>query len=332
MARPMKLLVVQFSSIGDIVLASPVVRCLKLQLPNTEVHFCTKLSYQALVNYNPHIDGRHFLDDNLYTLIRQLRAEKFDYIIDLQNTFVTDVIKLALGTRSYSVQKKAVRQWFYKSWKVNAMPDEHVVDRYMAVVQPLQVVNDNMGLDYFVPYRDEVELDWLPDTHRHDFVAYAIGGRHETRRLPVSRIIELCHKIDYPIVLLGDKADYKVAEEVVQVLGNRLIYNACGYYNINQSASLLAQARVVFTHDTGMMHIAAAFGKKVYSIWGSTTPQFGFYPYQTAHVRLEAKGLGCRPCSATGLDKCPLKHFKCMKNLSFDFEVKELRSKKKNFE
>ena len=332
MVRSIRILVLQFASIGDVVLTTPVVRCLKEQIPNAELHFCTKRSYESAIAYNPHISEKHYLDASVYALLRQLRAAQFDYVIDLQNNFLTGLIKASLAVRSYSVKTQSFREWLYVRWKINALADQHIVERFMATIQPLGVENDGRGLDYVIPYRDEVETDWLPATHQHDFVAYAIGGQHLTRRLPVGRMIELCRKINYPVVLLGDKTDRKAGEEIVKALGERQIYNACGHYNLNQSASLLQRARVVFSHDTGLMHIAAALGKKVYSIWGSTTPQFGFYPYKTAHVRLETSGLGCRPCSATGSGNCPMKHFKCMNNLPFDFEVKELRTKKKNFE
>lgn len=332
MTRSVKILVLQFASIGDVVLTTPVVRCLKKQLPNAEIHYCTKPAYQSIIAYNPYITKQHCFDGSVYALIRQLHTEHFDYVVDLQNTFVTGLIKVALGALSYSVERQSIRQWLYVRWKVNALPDLHIVDRFLDAVQPLGVEGDGRGLDYFIPYKDEVETDWLPATHQNDFVAYAIGGQSLTRRLPVRRMIELCRKINYPIVLLGDKEDRKAGEEIVKAIGEGQIYNACGHYNLNQSASLLQRARIVFSHDTGLMHIAAAFRKKVYSIWGSTTPQFGFYPYKTPHVRLENPGLGCRPCSATGSDSCPMKHFKCLNNLSFDFDVKELRTKKKNFE
>lgn len=331
MARPVKILFLQFASIGDVVLTSTVVRCVKQQVPNAEIHYCTRPEYAPIIAHNPHITGQHFLTANLVALIRSLRAERFDCIIDLQNSFTTRLLKALVGARSYSVDKQLVREWLYVHWKVNAVPDRHIVDQYMAVVQPLGVKNDGEGLDYFVPYKDEVETVWLPDTHQHSFVAYAIGGQYATRRLPVDRIIELCLKIDYPVVLLGDKADRKIGEQVVQAVGARQVYNACGLFNLNQSASLLQRARVVFAHDTGLMHIAAAFGKKVYTLWGSSTPQLGYYPYKTSFVRLEAPGLGCRPCSATGFDNCPRGHFKCMKNLPLDIEVNELRIRK-NFE
>ena len=328
MARPVKFLVLQFASIGDVVLTTPIVRCLKQQIPNATVHFCTRPDYELIVGSNPNLTKNHYLDGSLIGLIRELRAERFDYVIDLQNTIITNLIRAALGCRSYRVKRQTLRQWLYTRWKINAMSENHIVDQHLAVVQPLGVEDDGFGLDYFIPYKDEVETDWLPETHRQNYVAFVIGGRSLTRRLPTLRIIELCLKIDYPIILLGDKADRKTGEEVVRAIGSGQIFNACGQFNLNQSASLLQRARVVFSHDTGLMHIASAFRRKVYSIWGSSTPHFGYYPYRTPHMRLETPGLGCRPCSVGNTGSCPMKHFKCMNNLSFDFEVRELRVRK----
>ncbi len=328
MASPVKILVLRFSSIGDIVLTTPVVRCLRQQVPEAEVHFCTKRAYQAIIDYNPYVSKALYLDNGLLDLIRQLRAERYDYVIDLHNNLRTRLIKLALGVRSYSFDKLNLRKWVYIRWKINTLPNQHIVDRYLETVRPLGVENDEQGLDYFIPYKDQVEVDWLPPTHQQDYVAFAIGGQHATKKLPVSRMIELCRKINYPIVLLGGKEDRDAGEQIERALGKRLIYNACGHYNLNQSASLLHRARVVFSHDTGLMHIAAAFKKKVYSIWGNTTPQLGMFPYKTPYVALEKTGLECRPCSKIGFERCPLKHFRCMNDLSFDFEVKELRTKK----
>ena len=322
--NPVKFLILRFSSIGDIVLTTPVVRCLKQKYPGAEVHYFTKIQYRMLLEENPHLDRLWLLDGNLSTLLPELKRENFDCILDLHNNIRTLRIKLVLGVRSYSFPKLNAQKWLLTNLKINVMPPVHIVDRYLATVAPLGVRNDERGLDYFIPYRDEVERDWLPPTHRAGYVAYAIGGQHATKRLPVARMIELCRKINYPTILLGGKEDAEAGEEVRLALGDALIFNACGKCNLNQSASLVRQAEVVFTHDTGLMHVAAAFRKKVYSIWGNTTPLFGMYPYRTPHVVLENNGLACRPCSKIGYAKCPQGHFKCMRELSFGFEIREL--------
>lgn len=314
----MKVLILRFSSIGDIILTTPVVRCLKQQMPDTEIHFCTKRGYASLVQHNPYIDQCHYLDGSLWALVRRLQAERYDLIIDLHNNLRTSLIKAALLTKTYTVNKLNFRKWLYVRWKWNVMPDEHIVDRYLATVQPLGVVEDGLGLDCFLADQDLIDKNQLPLTHQSGYVAYAIGGQHTTKRLPAARMIELCKKIDAPIILLGGAEDRVAGDALVQALGNRLIYNACGLYSLNQSASLLRQARVVFSHDTGLMHMAAALKKTVYSIWGSTTPQLGMYPYKTRYVLIENKGLPCRPCSKIGHNQCPQKHFRCMNDLTFD--------------
>ncbi|NID12316.1 glycosyltransferase family 9 protein [Fibrivirga algicola] len=320
-----KFLILRFSSIGDIVLTTPVVRCIKQQVPGAEVHYATKKGFATLLTDNPYIDKLHYLDGSLSALVKELRAEQFDYIIDLHQNLRTRLIKLQLGVKAYSFDKLNLNKWLMVRLKINTLPDIHIVDRYLATVLPLGVSNDGKGLDYFIPYKDQVELNWLPPTHQTGYVAYAIGGQHATKKLPVDRMIELCRKIDYPVVLLGGKEDQPAGETIETALGSGLIYNACGRYNLNQSASLVQGARLVFTHDTGLMHIAAALRKKVYSIWGNTTPAFGMYPYKTPYVVLEKNGLDCRPCSKIGYAKCPRGHFKCMNEISFDFEITELK-------
>ncbi len=322
--KPVKFLILRFSSIGDIVLTTPVIRCLKQQFPGAEVHYFTKIQFKSLLEENPYVDTRWYLDGNLGALLPALKSEKFDYIIDLHRNIRTQRIKLALGIKSFSFDKLNVQKWLLTQFKFNVMPPVHIVDRYLAAVAPLGVVNDDRGLDYYIPYRDEIETEWLPPSHRRRFVAFAIGGQHSTKRLPLKRMVELCRKIDYPTILLGGKEDSDNGEKIREALGDELIFNACGKCNLNQSASLVRQSLCVFSHDTGLMHIAAAFGKKVYSIWGNTTPLFGMYPYQTPHVILENNSLSCRPCSKIGYKKCPKGHFKCMNELSFDFEIKEL--------
>jgi len=333
-----KILILRFSSIGDIVLTTPVPRTLKTQL-NAEVHYCVKKQYQGILSNNPYIDKIHTLENSLNSLISQLKSEKFDYIIDLHNNLRTRIIKTRLGVKSYSFKKLNAEKWLMTNFKINKLPNVHIVDRYMDTVKPLGVKMDSLGLDYFIPEKDEVELGWLPETHRQEFVAYAIGAQFNTKKLPLERMIELCDRINKPIVLLGDKNDHIEGEKIANFFAKTedslplepklqkefnkkaVIYNACGKFNLNQSASIVKQAKYVFTHDTGLMHIAAAFKKTIYSIWGNTIPMFGMYPYRTKFIVLENNKVSCRPCSKIGYQSCPKGHFKCMHDIIFDFYI-----------
>ncbi len=327
----MKILIIRFSSIGDIVLTTPVIRTIKTQL-EAEVHYASKVQFRNLLETNPYIDQLHFLKDSLKGLIDELRSENFDYIIDLHNNLRTRIIKIALGVKSFSFNKLNIEKWLMVNFKINVLPQKHIVERYLATVAGLGVKNDVLGLDYFIPEMDEVPMDWLPETHRNGYTAYAIGALHNTKKLPVKRMIALCEKINRPIVLLGGKEDGEIGEQIKRyfengeklgrdqfLLGRTVIYNACGIYNLNQSASLLKNARYVFTHDTGLMHIASALKKEIFSIWGNTIPAFGMYPYRTRFTVLENNNISCRPCSKIGYKKCPKGHFKCMNEIDFDF-------------
>ncbi len=332
----MKVLILRFSSIGDIVLTTPVVRVIKTQVENAEVHFATKPQFKALFEENPYIDKMHYLQSSLTQLVAELKKEKFDFVVDLHHNLRTWLIKLQLRVPSRSFNKLNWEKWLMVNLKINKLPSQHIVDRYLAAAAPLGVKNDSLGLDYFIPEKDEVPMEWLPEDFRNGYVAYAIGAQHATKKLPLNRMIELCDKINKPIVLLGGKEDAENGEKIqhfferqahsdhfeagLKELGKKtIIYNACGKFNLNQSASLVKQARYVFAHDTGLMHIAAAFKKEIFSIWGNTIPLFGMYPYRTRFTVLENNKINCRPCSKIGHAQCPKGHFKCMNNLVFDF-------------
>ena len=335
----MKVLVVRFSSVGDIVLTTPVIRNLKTSKEGMEVHYATKSENAFLLEENPYVDKIHLLDDSgIWNLIARLKKERFEVVIDLHHNTRTFLIKRALGVKSYSVNKLNLQKWLLTNFKINKLPNRHIVDRYLDTVQGLNVSNDNLGLDYFIPDKDEVELEWLPEGYQQGFAAVIIGGKYNTKKLPTSRLIELCDRINKPVVLIGGKEDAEAGAEIEQFfkpydqptefdkgleeLGKKtIVYNGCGKFNFNQSASLVKQAYWVFSHDTGMMHVAAAFKKNIYTIWGSTIPEFGMYPYRTKFTIFENKKLSCRPCSKIGYDKCPKGHFKCMNDLKFDFYI-----------
>ncbi|REA60709.1 glycosyl transferase [Dyadobacter luteus] len=324
MIKPVKFLILRFSSIGDIVLTTPVLRCLKEQYPHAEVHYFTKSKFGFILKDNPFVDKLWLLDKSESDVLKLLKKENFDFIIDLHNNLRTAKIKFSLGKPSFSFDKLNVQKFLLTNFKINRLPDVHIVDRYLDTLKTFDIKNDLKGLDYFVPEKDQIEIGKLPVSHQTGFIAYAIGGQHFTKKLPVTRMIELCTKINQPLVLLGGKEDFNNGEEVKNALPEIAIYNACGAYNFNQSASVIEKAKVVFSHDTGLMHVASAFHKKVYSIWGNTVPEFGMYPYQTSFEILENKELNCRPCSKIGHKQCPKKHFKCMNELPFSFEVDQL--------
>lgn len=329
----MKILIIRFSSIGDIVLTTPVIRVLKSQL-DAEIHFATKSAYASLLEANPYLDKLHLLDGSLSAFTETLKEEEFDAIVDLHSNLRTRILKAKLRRKTYTFKKLNLLKWLLVNFKINMLPNIHIVERYLMTIQQLGTSNDSLGLDYFIPDKDEVEDGWLPESHQTGYAVFVVGAKFKTKQLPFKKMIELCDRINKPIVLVGGKEDQAIAKKIeeffkpgsdrsekeIEVLNKKtVIFNACGKFSINQSASIISKSNWVFTHDTGMMHIAAAFKKPIYTVWGNTVPAFGMYPYRTQFTIFENKKINCRPCSKIGFEKCPKGHFKCMNDLTFDF-------------
>jgi ADP-heptose:LPS heptosyltransferase len=316
-----RFLFVRFSSIGDIILTTPIIRCLKQQVKDAEIHYLVKKIFFPVIKANPYIDKIYQLDNNYGSLISDLRKENLHYIIDLHHNLRTLRLKSGLRILSFSFNKLNLKKWLLVNLKINRLPDIHIVDRYFQTVRLFDVVNDHQGLDYYIPLEEEILISDLPDEYRHGFIIIVIGAKHFTKQIPDDKLIELCNHIESPVILLGGNEDFEKAEHVRRNCVKKVL-NLCGLYSINQSASLIRQSDLVITPDTGLMHIAAAFHKKIISIWGNTIPEFGMSPYLSdSDSRIfQISGLKCRPCSKIGFKKCPRKHFKCMNNI----DIKEV--------
>lgn len=352
-----KVLIIRFSSIGDIVLTTPVVRCIKQQIPGIQVHYLTKQQFRPVIEGNPYIDKIICIekDKDVGGVMKELRAEKYDYIVDLHKNLRSWRVILFLLKPFGTFTKLNIRKWMICKLKINILPDVHIVDRYFHAVKRLGVKNDGLGLDYFIPTGTD-PWEKLPALPHTGYLTLVIGGKHATKQLPKERLLELCNLISKSIVILGGPEDREAGEylaggsrqsagssrqeavssrqeagsgrQFVDKVGAQtgseksIIINTCGQLTLNESAALVRDADRVITHDTGLMHIAAAFQKDIISIWGNTIPEFGMYPYfpkdhsGTSRI-IEVKGLSCRPCSKIGYQQCPKGHFKCMLDIDF---------------
>lgn len=309
-----KFLIIRFSSIGDIVLTTPILRCLKTQVEEAEVHFLTKPAYAPLLQNNPHIDKLLTLKKRLSDTIQEIKKEQYDYIIDLHHNLRTSIIKNKTGILSFSFPKLNFKKAIYVHLKINRLPNIHIVDRYFETVKIFDVKNDGKGLELFLSHNDEVDLKTLPEPFRQGYLALVLGAKHATKQMPFELLTSILSQLTMPILLLGDQNDKLIGDKITDWAKNEKIYNGCGKYSIMQSASLIRQAKVVLTADTGLMHMGAAFNKNMVTVWGNTVPEFGMFPYldKSMYTIHEVKSLACRPCSKIGYDKCPKKHFYCM--------------------
>jgi heptosyltransferase-2 len=325
----MKFLVIRFSSIGDIVLASPVLRCLKKQVVTAEVHFLTKLSFKDVTVANPYVDKFFYYDNNIDAVIDALRIEEYDYVVDLHNNFRSTKIKRALGVKSYTIDKLNFEKFMLTRLRINIMPRRHITTRSLDTIAAFGVQDDGGGLDYFVPEHERIKESDIPASHHAGYIAMVIGASYATKKLPVDKLVALCNLIEHPIILVGGPEDADVGEKVA-ASGNGKIYNACGKFTINESADLVRRSRLVISHDTGLQYIASAYNKQVIALWGSTSPRLDVEPYYskafiTSQRELPYENiirlpeLRCQPCSKYGNKKCPLGHFKCMRQMDIEY-------------
>ena len=310
-----KILVIRFSSIGDIVLTTPIVRCLKKQLKDIELHVLTKKKFSNLYKKNPYIDKVFEFDSSIKDNIRDLKKEKYDYVVDLQKNKRSKRVTLSLRCPHSSFPKLNFKKFLLTTFKINLMPDVHIVDRYFRAVEKLGVKNDLQGLDFFISKENEYDVSELPAAFQNGYHAFVIGGTYKTKILPAVKVIEVIKRLNQPVVLLGGPDDVERANEIMAAVNDNVVSFA-GKINLEKSASLVKQARSVLTNDTGLMHIAAAFHKNIVSVWGNTVPALGMYPYlpqepEKCHI-IERKDVRCRPCSKLGFKECPRRHFKCM--------------------
>lgn len=319
-----KILIIRLSSIGDIVLTTPIIRCLKTQIPNVQIHYLTKLNNAIILNNNPYIDRIITFNGSLSETIKILKKENYTYVIDLHKQIRSFLIRLRLFKPNQTFNSLKIKKWLLVNWKINKLPIIHIVDRYFEATKGLKfgIINDGKGLDYFLADEDYISPDALPLSFQDGYIAVVVGSKHQTKQIPTKKLIQLCQEINKSIVLLGDKTDRQKAIEVENAVGAR-VFNACGAYNLNQTSSLIANSNGVITPDTGLMHIAAALNKNIICVWGNTIPEFGMYPYMPKDSNskvyiFENKDLSCRPCSKLGFKECPKKHFKCMQSLDYD--------------
>lgn len=306
-----KILVIRFSSIGDILLTTPVLRCLHLQI-GAKVHFLTKAPYSELVACNPYVEkvfAVKALDDEVLT---KLRSEEYDAVVDLHKNLRSFRVTAALRKRTFRLKKLNFQKWLLVNFKWDRLPRVSIVKRYLAAAEPLGIKDDGLGLDFFFPG----ELPSLPLDIPDRFAVFAIGAAHQTKRLLFGKMMEILEGINGNVVLIGGASEKKDGDALVAALPGGRIKNLCGCLSLTESAMVIQKSKVVLTLDTGMMHLAAAFQKNVISVWGSTVPAFGMFPYFGKNVNrstiFEVSDLPCRPCSKIGFQKCPKGHFKCM--------------------
>lgn len=307
----MKILAIRLSSIGDIVITTPILRALSQQL-NAAVDIIVKRPFKSVLEGNPYIRHIHIYEELENDTNRILESESYDLVIDLHKNIRSRRLASKVKAEVLSYDKVNLQKWLMVNFKVDRLPNKHLVDRYFEGLDSLPIKNDGQGLDFFI---QEVH-----DKPYERYLTLALGAAHMTKAMPTELIISLVDRSPLPVVLIGGPGDKQKGEEIVSKCTSEVL-NFAGACSIHASASLIKQSEILITPDTGMMHIGAALQKSMIVVWGNTIPKFGMFPYygqnEVRHLNAEVE-VSCRPCSKIGYKTCPKGHFKCMKNQNPD--------------
>lgn len=317
----LSILLVRFSSIGDILLTTPLVRALRRRHPEARLVFVTKRGMAPLVAENPHLSDVLTLapDEPVRDLARRLRALGPTHGLDLHSSLRTAALRWLVRCRWRGYSKRKLARTMLIATKLDvygrALP---VPERYFEAARGLDVRPDGAGPEFFLAASARQRVTaWLAAHGVGDapFAALAPGAAHATKRWPPAHWLALAERLraaGLVPVIVGGPDDRGVAQQLAA--GGQGV-SAAGELSLQETGALLERARLAVTGDTGVMHMATGVRTPVVALFGPTVRQFGFFPYQAKSVVLE-RPLDCRPCSAMGSRRCPLGHHRCLDDLA----------------
>lgn len=338
---PSKILILRLSSIGDIVLTSPLVRVLRRRFPRAAIDFVVKADFAPLLEHNPNVDTVHVIEPaeglpGLWQLGRALRDARYDIAIDLHKNFRSRfLVHACRARRVYRYQKHVWRRGLYVKLKLNTMRQAApIYQRYLAAAAELHITDDGVGTELFWSHEHEQEAERAAQQHgisrEQTLIALAPGAGYFTKRWPAEYFAELAvqlakHYSDFALVILGGPQDAEAGRAITNAVAGGKVIDLTGRCSLLASAVFIKRSRLLVANDSGLMHIAEAVKTPVLMLAGSTTRELGFFP-QRAHSRvLENQTLACRPCSHLGYDACPAGHFRCMRELTPELVLAELQ-------
>lgn len=334
-----KILVFRFSSLGDIILTTPLLKILRKNYPDAQIDYCTKKSYSDLLKYNPAVSRVLEVSDDmdfaeLRLLKKTLINEKYDLVIDLHNNLRTFYLRLSLRLGTYVVvfKKYSFKKFLLVKFKINRMKDlPSIAQRYIDTIKHIIDVNtieltpEIKTNDYAKEEADKI-ISGLNIPANSKLICIVPSSKHFTKTYPAENYIDLINKFDrnkFSFILTGKGTDKNNIDRIKSETGEN-VFNLCDKLSLPELYEVMKKCNLVISGDTGPMHIAEAAGVPIIMLAGSSVKEFGFYPINEKNTILEIDGLSCRPCSHIGKDYCPKGHFKCMKEITAEMVYKKV--------
>lgn len=313
-------LAVRFSSIGDVLLVTPLLRAIRLRHPAARITVVTKQAHVPLLSHNPHVDRVIGLEPGrpLASIAAELRMEGYTHRLDLHDNLRTRMLRTLVPGRWSTYPKHRVARTLLIYTKRNRYPDARpVAERYFSAAGDLDVLPDGKPPDFFLgPDAERQASDWLAAAglaQNRPVIALAPGAAHATKRWPVEHWRSLIQQIvaeSFDVVIVGGPDDSQLGTTLSQGTGGTVV-SAAGVFGLQGTGAVLQRAAALISGDTGVMHMATGVGTPVVALFGPTVRAFGFFPY-TSRAEVLELALSCRPCSSKGGARCPLGHHQCL--------------------
>lgn len=305
-------MIIRLSSLGDVLLTTPVISALHQKYPDSQIDFLVKPQFVDAVKTNPILNHIHEFDKskNYDVLIKSLQKNKYDLVIDLQNNFRSRKICSKLSAKVYRFKKPTLKKFLFVNFKWNLYKKvKSIPQMYFESIPELEFTFQKPSL--FVP--EEVISSIKPGK----YIGFAPGSKHFTKMWPIEYFNELGKLVSakgYTILLFGGSDDKEICHNLKQEIPGAIDLSTEN--DLIQIARDMKQCKLIVCNDSGLMHTAVSVDVPVIAIFGSTVKEFGFAPYSENSLVIENEELKCRPCSHIGKDKCPKSHFKCLLELT----------------
>ncbi len=317
-----KLLIVRLSSLGDILLTTPLIRSIKQKYPSVKIDFVLREEYHDLLKLNPHVKNVFLYPRNkkkIKLLKENICNNNYDLILDLQNNIRSSGLLRCYGSSTVGFEKKNFDKFLLVNFKINRLKDSmQVAERYASTLENFEL--DEKGLELITDKLANSAILGIDN-----LVGICPGSKHFTKMWPEENYIQLGKLLEmngYTVVLLGGQDDKQICRRIFSNLTSAI--NLSNDNNILQTAADMKMCEAIYCNDSGLMHTATAIGVPVIAFFGSTVREFGFAPYNSINIIMENNSLSCRPCTHIGRSNCPKKHFKCMKKISAELAFTQL--------